>query len=510
MRAQVSVEYLMIIGVALVIATPLFYYAISESTSNIKLNEAEDAVNTIAKAADSVYSLGPGTKKYVNIVIPGGVEQGSIDGNAIKLRVSLFGGVADIYARSKASLIGGVPLASGAHRISIEALDSGYVQIGLADDKEAPVVTWTYPRGTINFNGVILRANTNEPAYCKYDLGDKNYDSMLKEFSGSALSHESDLGILQNGNHIYYARCKDPYNNVMDESALINFTIVPAGENVTNETLEYYPPIVMLVAPANNSVDNNGVVLFQYNVSDNSSIAFCELIVNYTLMLVNNTVQKDTTQSFSYVLNHGNYSWNVNCTDAHGNEGYSEERKLFINFTQDIDNPIVFLEAPADNTIRNYWLIKFSYNVSDASSGIDYCDLNLDGSLDGGGVANWSITDSPVQESTSESITMPLFKGNYTWNIDCTDNSFNHNIGYSGTRSLRINISAGESAFIDSCAGWCGWKGLSNGVCENTQSKCADNCGLSYDLSHDCYAGYNVSQTYCLGGSEADTCCCIA
>ena len=227
MRAQVSVEYLMVIGVALVIVLPLFYYAISESTNNIKLNQAEDAVNTIAKAADSVYSLGPGTKKYVDIVIPGGVEQSAIDGNAIKLKVSLFGSVADIYSKSKANLIGGVPLVSGPHRISIEALDSGYVQIGLADDNEAPIITWTYPRGTINFNGIVLRATTNEPAYCKYDLSDKSYDSMIKEFSGSALSHESDLDILSNGNYIYYARCKDPYNNIMDSSFVVMLFIAP-------------------------------------------------------------------------------------------------------------------------------------------------------------------------------------------------------------------------------------------------------------------------------------------
>ena len=511
MKAQVAVEYLMLIGMALIIALPLFYYAISESSNTIKLNQAEDAVNSIAMAADSAYSLGPGTKKYVNVVVPGGVEQSSIDGKAIKLKVSLFGSVADIYARSKANLLGGFPLTKGHHRISVEALDSGYVQINLADDTEAPIITWTYPRGTINYNGVVLRANTNEPAYCKYDLSDKTYDSMLKDFSGSALSHEGDLGILSDGNYVYYIRCRDPYNNVMDESVLINFTIVPLPEgNVTNETLEYEPPIINLVAPENDSVNNGGIVIFQYNVSDDSSIAYCGLIVDDITRVMNNSVVKDVTQAFSYVLNYGNYSWNINCTDVHGTEGYSETRDIFINFTQDLDNPDVFLEAPADNTIRDYWLIRFSYNVTDTSSGIDYCKLNLNGELEGGGIANWSIIDSPVQEETSESLTTPLFKGNYTWNMNCVDDSINNNIGYSETRNLRINLSAGEEAFIDSCAGWCGWQGLSGGICDNSENKCANNCGLPYSGSRDCYAGENVSGTYCLGGAEADTCCCIA
>ena len=500
----------MLIGFALLVALPLFYYAITESSNNIRLNQAEDAVNTIAKAADSVYSLGPGTKKYVNVIIPGGVEQSFIDGNAIKLKVSIFGNVADIYARSKASLIGTAPLVRGSHRISVEALESGYVQIGLADDEEAPIVTWTYPRGTINFKGIVLKANTNEPAYCKYHLADTVYGSMSNDFSGSTLSHESDLGILTEGNHLYYVRCIDPYGHVMNESAIINFTIVPTiGENVTNETPEYDPPIVRLVAPENNSIDNDGSVLFQYNVSDASSISFCELIVNYSVRDLSSTIEKDTTQSFNHILNYGNYSWEVNCTDVHGNEGNSEERNIFINFTQDIDGPIVFLETPANGTVRNYWLIQFSYNVSDIRSGINHCNLNLNGNLDGGSLLNWSIIDSPVQEETSESITIPMFKGNYSWDIDCTDNSTNSNIGYSETRDLRINISAGEDAFIDSCAGWCGWNSLSRGVCENTESKCANNCGLPYNPTRDCYAGDEVSETYCLGGAEADKCCCI-
>ncbi|MBS3125966.1 hypothetical protein J4453_00795, partial [Candidatus Woesearchaeota archaeon] len=124
------------------------------------------------------------------------------------------------------------------------------------------------------------------------------------------------------------------------------------------------------------------------------------------------------------------------------------------------------------------------------------------------GTVNWNVHDSPVTEGIAEDITMPMFKGNYTWNISCVDTSLLANEGASPTRSLRVNISAGEEAFIDSCAGWCGWQGLSDGVCENAISKCNSGCGLPYSQSDNCYAGSNVSQTYCLGGSEADTCCC--
>ena len=58
----------------------------------------------------------------------------------------------------------------------------------------------------------------------------------------------------------------------------------------------------------------------------------------------------------------------------------------------------------------------------------------------------------------------------------------------------------GEEAFLDSCAGICGYNGFSDGACENTPSKCNNYCA-------DCY--YPSGNEYCIGGPEADTCCCI-
>ena len=498
-RSQVSVEYILIVGIALIILLTFFYYAINRSNVTVRLNQASDAVTTLAKTADTVYSLGPGSKDYAYITLPYGIESILINGSRILLKLRVFSSVSDIYSDSKAVVVGSIAAVQGTYKIPVEMLDSGVVEIGSYSDVTPPQIIWVDPSGTINYNDVTLKANTNENAKCKFDSNDINYSLMGYDFSGEALTHSYHLGILAEGYHSYYARCADTIGNTMNSSAAINFTIEII--NITNETAEQNDPLVGLINPNDNTIDNDGAVLFQYNVTDESSISFCELIINKSIDQIASNVMKGKTQNFTKSgMDYGNYSWNVNCTDVFGNEGESIKWKLFINYTQDHDLPTVKLVAPANNTIRNYWLIKFSYNVSDATSAISFCELSLFGVLDFNSSLGFSVRDAPVSENTIESITLPLMKGNYTWNVSCTDNSYLANVGYSESRRLRINITAGEEAFLDSCAGICGYNGFSNGACENTPSKCSNYCS-------NCY--YPSGDQYCIGGPETDTCCCI-
>ena len=223
--------------------------------------------------------------------------------------------------------------------------------------------------------------------------------------------------------------------------------------------------------------------------------------MNNTLDQTDFSVTKNIVQNFTKAgVDFGNYTWNISCSDVHGNVNSSEMRRFSVNYSQDHDVPNVYLIAPPNGAIRDYWLIKFMYNVSDATSGISYCTLHLYGLLDSNSTLGFSVNDAPIVEGATESITLPLMKGNYTWNISCVDNSYLSNTGYSSSRWLRINISSGEEAFLDSCAGICGYNGFSDGACENTPSKCNNYCA-------DCY--YPSGNEYCIGGPEADTCCCI-
>ncbi|MBW2989812.1 hypothetical protein KY358_05855 [Candidatus Woesearchaeota archaeon] len=510
-KTQISFEYIIIFGFVLLVTIPLLYYALGESSVSAKLNYAEDAVNTLARAADTVYSIGPGTRKYVWINMPGGVRSYSLENKTAAIQIYVFGGLSDVFAQTKADLAGIIPISQGQHNVKVEMTGSGYVLFGEANDTSPPIVIWTSPQGTINYNGIILRATTNEYALCRYDTSDTDYLSMPSYLEGSAVVHEKDLGIMQNGTYTYFVRCLDSSGNMMADSSVINFTIVPPSESnetgnatlpVTNETYEPDPPIIQLISPYEGYIDNDSILLFEYNATDNSSVWFCKLIINNTVDQIDFSITKGIVQNFTKEgLDYGDYSWMVNCSDSHGNTNSSLSRGFKINFSQDTDMPSVTLISPVNNTVRNYWLVGFSYSTTDNTSGIDHCQLHMSGFLDMGGTVDWGIIDSPVVEGQLETIAMPLFKGNYTWNISCVDNSYNANEGYSETLALRVNITAGEEAFLDSCAGICGYNGYSDGVCENNPTKCR----TLYCL--DCY--FSGGDQYCIGGSESDTCCCI-
>jgi len=73
-KGQVSVEYLMLIFVAILIVgtvtIPLVGKAIDASNDISKASDAKIAVKAIANAADIVYANGPGAKRTVSFYIP--------------------------------------------------------------------------------------------------------------------------------------------------------------------------------------------------------------------------------------------------------------------------------------------------------------------------------------------------------------------------------------------------------------------------------------------------------
>ena len=112
-NGQASVEYVILVGILLVILLPLFYYAFMTSSEKVKWSQAESTIYSLAKAADEVYALSPGTKKYVWISIPGGIERSIINGSEVTLVVHTGGGSSDYTAFSKAIIVGNVPTEKG-------------------------------------------------------------------------------------------------------------------------------------------------------------------------------------------------------------------------------------------------------------------------------------------------------------------------------------------------------------------------------------------------------------
>ena len=104
---------------------------------------------------------------------------------------------------------------------------------------------------------VTLAVDTNEPSVCRYTNISSaiDYNSMVSDFDGRGLTHVASLYLRPNADYAYYARCMDPFGNMMGSSETISFTTgMPCGaEGTGNLTLnmsdEIVPPVVHLISP---------------------------------------------------------------------------------------------------------------------------------------------------------------------------------------------------------------------------------------------------------------------
>lgn len=77
-KAQISVEYVLVIGfiiVALTIAVSLAFFYSSSAKYQIRLNQIDKVGKKIAETADSVYYLGYPSKATIDLIMPEQVEE---------------------------------------------------------------------------------------------------------------------------------------------------------------------------------------------------------------------------------------------------------------------------------------------------------------------------------------------------------------------------------------------------------------------------------------------------
>lgn len=129
-RGQIATEYLILIGIALLAIIPIFYYSLSSSSQTVRLNEAEDFVNSIAKTADRVYALGPGSQDYIQVSVPGNIESITFDRNEVILKIYIHEKISDVFAISKTNLTGSVSTSSGSKHVYVKTLSNGTVEVG--------------------------------------------------------------------------------------------------------------------------------------------------------------------------------------------------------------------------------------------------------------------------------------------------------------------------------------------------------------------------------------------
>jgi uncharacterized protein (UPF0333 family) len=134
-KAQVSIEFLLIVGFAFLMTVPLIiiFYQQSENISKeVTASQADKVASEIRDAADEVYYIGTPSKKTITVFLPENVNGVRISGNTIVFDIDSADGDYEIVKWTVANLTGSLMNYSGIHHVSAESyydLSGTYVNI---------------------------------------------------------------------------------------------------------------------------------------------------------------------------------------------------------------------------------------------------------------------------------------------------------------------------------------------------------------------------------------------
>jgi hypothetical protein len=132
-KAQVAVEYLIVVSLSIAILTPLIIWAYQnligyKESNNLVL--ARNAVDKIGQAVDWVFSQGPPAKMEIEIYLPEGIEEIQIANKTILFKVKTSAGTSDIFYISLANVTGNLPRTSGYRIVKVQAFENN-VTVGV-------------------------------------------------------------------------------------------------------------------------------------------------------------------------------------------------------------------------------------------------------------------------------------------------------------------------------------------------------------------------------------------
>ncbi|MFC1768800.1 Ig-like domain-containing protein [Nanoarchaeota archaeon] len=251
-----------------------------------------------------------------------------------------------------------------------------------------------------------------------------------------------------NGTYYWNVSCADDSGNVNTSETRV-FTV------------DLSQPYVSIISPANNTYDNNGDVMFRYNVTGPLNISNCSLYLNDTIVNTSSSITKGTTLMFDvYDLSEGTYPWYITCTDSLGNPGNSSIYSIIVEYPVNYTNETLII----NETIQ-------TANGSSISATIELVDLGsgeTDTNTTSGQVANissgiYNIKITPTNLTIREifihniSITENITDIIDLDNFDTTEYDFVSTYAINpklmGYKSINITVNATTGdAFI--CSSW--------------------------------------------------------
>lgn len=127
-HAQVSSEYLIIVGFVVGLTIPLlvvYFTFANDINDQITSSQIDQVTRAIVDASDTVYFLGEPSQTTLKVYIPPNVRGWSLGNKALLYKIRTSSGISDIVYVSSANLTGTLPNSSGTYRITVKATQNG-------------------------------------------------------------------------------------------------------------------------------------------------------------------------------------------------------------------------------------------------------------------------------------------------------------------------------------------------------------------------------------------------
>lgn len=123
-KGQIGVEYLIIIGFvtfAITATLALSYSYIGTSSDRIRMNQVEVFANKIINSAESVYYSGEPSRNTINVHLPNGIKDVSIEKDNVIITLSSSAGEIRRAFPSNVPIEGTISSSQGSKTLLIEA-----------------------------------------------------------------------------------------------------------------------------------------------------------------------------------------------------------------------------------------------------------------------------------------------------------------------------------------------------------------------------------------------------
>ena len=123
MKAQISTEYMMVVGLALLLTLPtvaIFYSQTATNMDQVNSVQAKQISRKIVDNAEKVYYLGQPSTTTLKVLMPTGIQTINITNRAFIITLSNGNTVSDIVEISSVNLTGNLNKTSGVQYIRIE------------------------------------------------------------------------------------------------------------------------------------------------------------------------------------------------------------------------------------------------------------------------------------------------------------------------------------------------------------------------------------------------------